>query len=141
MSITAFAVVWILVSVALIFISDYKKRNVYLFALGFVLFISGFFLMVISVAKPVESPDSSVLHTYSIQNITGPDIRNFLTVTLTDDDNNTVEIYSKGNDIQFVVDNQYPLAEKIRVKTLFVYKDVTLIHLDQATNTDQTVTN
>lgn len=137
MSIAAFIVVWILVSVALIIISDYKKRNVYLFAL----FISGFFLMVISVAKPVESPDSSVLHTYSIQNITGPDIRNFLTVTLTDEDNNTVEIYSKGKDIQFIVDNQYPLAEKIRVKTLFVYKDVILIHLDQATNTGQTVTN
>lgn len=81
-----------------------------LFALGFVLFISGFFLMV-------------------------------LTVTLTDEDNNTVEIYSKGKDIQFIVDNQYPLAEKIRVKTLFVYKDINLIHLDQATNTGQTVTN
>ncbi len=81
-----------------------------LFALGFVLFISGFFLMV-------------------------------LTVTLTDEDNNTVEIYSKGKDIQFIVDNQYPLAEKIRVKTLFVYKDIYLIHLDQATNTGQTVTN
>ena len=112
MSIATFIVVWILVSVVLIIISDYKKRNVYLFALGFVLFISGFFLMVISVVKPVESPDSSVLHTYSIQNITGSDIRNFLTVTLTDEDNNTVEIYSKGKDIQFIVDNQYPLAEK-----------------------------
>lgn len=64
-----------------------------------------------------------------------------LTVTLTDEDNKTVEIYSKGKDIQFIVDNQYPLAEKIRVKTLFVYKDINLIHLDQATNTGQTVTN
>ena len=63
-----------------------------------------------------------------------------LTVTLTDEDNYTVEIYSKGKDIQFIVDNQYPLAEKIRVKTLFVYKDIYLIHLDQATNTGQTVT-
>ena len=141
MNISAFIVVWILVSGALILLSNYNKMNENVFALGLVLFISGFLLMMISRTKPVDSPDSSVLRTYSIQNITGLDMRGVLTLTLTDENNNTVEISSIDKNVQFVVDNKYPLAEKIRVKTLFVYRDVILVHLDQASNTGQGVTN
>lgn len=93
--------------------------------------------MTISALKPITSSDSTVLHSYNIKDIEvsgDSEMGTNLNLTLSDEDNNERVLNTKDADIQYIVDNKAPLVEEYRVWTLFIYKDVVVIHLDTSNN-------
>ena len=83
--------------------------------------------------KSATSPDNEVLCTYQIQDpdtlkLSSANIKT-TTISLIDGQNDTITISPWFDGAEYIVDNKYPLVEKIRVKKLFIYRDVYLIHL------------
>ena len=101
--------------------------------LSIALLIAGSCLMFAVATKSVTSPGNEILCTYLIQDsdaltLSSAD-KNTTTLSLIDTKNNTITISTRDDDVQYIADHKYPLVEKIRVKMLFIYRDVYLIHL------------
>ena len=94
--------------------------------------------MIYAVAtKSATAPDNEIICTYRLQDsgTPTPSSSGIKTdkILLTDENNNTLTISTWADEVQYIADQKYPLVEKIRVKIrvkkLFIYRDVYLIHL------------
>ena len=137
MNLGIFIVILFFLCVILIFTSIDKSWSDTGIVLTLIIGFTGVILMTISALKPITSSDSTVLHSYNIKDIEvsgDSEMGTNLNLTLSDEDNNERVLNTKDIDIQYIVDNKAPLVEEYRVWTLFVYKDVVVIHLDTSNN-------
>lgn len=137
MNLGIFIVILFFLCVILIFTSIDKSWSDTGIVLTLIIGFTGVILMTISALKPITSSDSTVLHSYNIKDIEvsgESEMGTNLNLTLSDEDNNERVLNTKDIDIQYIVDNKAPLVEEYRVWTLFIYKDVVVIHLDTSNN-------
>ena len=137
MNLGIFIVILFFLCVILIFTSIDKSWSDTGIVLTLIIGFTGVILMTISALKPITSSDSTVLHSYNIKDIEvsgDSDMGTNLNLTLSEEDNNERVLNTKDADIQYIVDNKAPLVEEYRVWTLFIYKDVVVIHLDTSNN-------
>jgi|GEM_PF-1567546 len=107
------------------------------FYLSIALLIFGACMIYAVATKSVTAPDNEIICTYRLQDSGAPTPPSSGIKTdkilLTDENNNTLTISTWADEVQYIADHKYPLVEKIRVKIrvkkLFIYRDVYLIHL------------
>lgn len=98
-----------------------------------VLLLAGVGMIAAVLTTPLTAPDNEILCTYRLQDsgTQTPSSFDIMTDTifLTDENNNTLTISTWTNEVQYISDHKYPLVERIRVKTFFIYRDLFLVHL------------
>lgn len=107
------------------------------FYLSIALLIFGACMIYAVATKSATAPDNEIICTYRLQDsgTPTPSSSGIKTdkILLTDENNNTLTISTWADEVQYIADQKYPLVEKIRVKIrvkkLFIYRDVCLIHL------------
>lgn len=137
MNLGIFIVILFFLCVILIFTSIDKSWSNTGIVLTLIIGFTGVILMTISALKSITSSDSTVLHSYNIKDIEvsgDSEYSSDLNLILSDENNKEKILKTRGTDIKYIVDNKAPLVEEYRVWTLFIYKDVVVVHLDSSNN-------
>jgi hypothetical protein len=103
------------------------------FYLSIALLIFGAYMIYAVASKSATAPDNEIICTYRLQDLgtLTPSSSGIKTdkIFLIDENNNTLTISTWANEVQYIADHKYPLVEKIRVKTFFIYRELFLVHL------------